>query len=751
MHQQNQGTVSGNPIPRRRGAPVAALALGCVLSTSAVVAQEGAIEEIIVTATKRGDTALMETPISINVVTGEDLKFRQIRNLEDLRSSVSGVYIDEGSSIPKISIRGIGLDNFNVQAENGITTYVDGVIIQRANAALGGFLDLAQVEVLKGPQGSAFGRNATGGSINLITAKPQEGFSGELSGGFGSFSGKSFGGVLNNGGETFGIRVAASYETDDGYMTNLVTGNDELGAKDQTLARLSLSWNPSDSVSVDYSLSYFDYEFTGPGQTYTSAGAAAGAAGLGTLLGLTPLSTPLTNVLNDDYTIVNRHDPITDRESTLHALTVEFDLGGVTLKSITGYMDFESLWRSDVAFPSAFAEGLISVTRSDTESEQFSQEFLLSGSSDKFNWVTGVYYLDEEARDEGEFNLSISPALPPGTVFRNPGNGQNLESFAVFADGQLSLTDRTRLNAGVRWTDDEKEGFGRRRDIMFGGVVLAPGTSLAGASVSDSTVTWQVGLEYDVSDDIFTYIRIAEGYKAGGINNSSANNNPNFIYQPEELLAYEVGIKGNLTDNLILSASAFYNDYENIQLFVNPPSNPGTPEILNAAAATIAGIELDGTWNATEALSFDAKVTWLSKAEYDDFAAFDGISGGDVDHSGEALNRSPDFTGVFGVNWFSSLSDRVDFTARAEVYTMSEVAFSFLHHVRPPGALEQDGYELVNLYLTATIDDQWDVRAYAKNITDEFYVASAAEGAPGFQYGSSGRPDEYGLEVRFRF
>lgn len=222
-------------------------ALAFVLVGSAQAAE---MEEIVVQATKRGDTALMDTPVTINVVTGDDLEFREIRNPEDLRTAVSGVYIDEGSSTPKISIRGVGFDNFQVQAENGVTTYVDGVIIQRTHAVLGGFLDLGQVEVLKGPQGSAFGRNATGGAINLITNKPAHGFSGEVSAGAGSFDRRNASIVLNNGGDEFGIRLALSHDDHDGYIDNLATGNDDLNAKEETMGRLSLAWDPTDNLKM---------------------------------------------------------------------------------------------------------------------------------------------------------------------------------------------------------------------------------------------------------------------------------------------------------------------------------------------------------------------------------------------------------------------------------------------------------------------------------------------------------------------
>ena len=468
--------------------------------------------------------------------------------------------------------------------------------------------------------------------------------------------------VLNYGGDTFGIRVAGSYEESDGYITNLATGNDELGAREATLARIALSWDPTDSFSLDYTLNYAGYDTVGPGQDHTTALGAATAAGFGAALGLTPLLPLPGDPIGDSYTVVNAIDPFTDRESYLHALTLEFDLGWATLKSISGYMDFESFWRSDVGLPSGFAECLVCVLASITFSEQWSQELLLNGSTDKFNWVTGLYYLKEEATDEGAFNLNIAaPALPVGTVFENTGGGQDLTSYAMFADGTYALTDRFRVNGGLRWTDDKKEATGTTRDIVLPNGFRIPGASLEHLEEKDDTVTWQVGLEFDLNEEIFTYLRIAEGYKAGGINNNTGS-----FYLPEELISYEIGAKGVVSENFSLSVSGFYSEYENIQVFINPPASP-TADIINAASATIAGIDFDADWQLTDMFSIDAQFTWLAEADYDEFLVND-----------------------FGV--------------------------------------DQD-----------------------LSIGDEFYISSATEGVPGFQYGIHGRPDQYGLEVSLRF
>ena len=298
-----------------------------------------------------------------------------------------------------------------------------------------------------------------------------------------------------------------------------------------------------------------------------------------------------------------------------------------------------------------------------------------------------------------------------------------------------------RLNGGVRWTDDEKEAIGSQRVLVFpGGFTVPGGPPIDDLQVDDTAVTWQVGLEFDLTDNLFTYFRVAEGYKAGGMNSSTVT-----IYEPEELISYELGIKGEFDDQFTFSLAGFHSTYENIQLFVNPSGNPGSSDIINAAEATVTGFDLDMDWRPVDAFSIDVQLTWLAEAEYDDFLAFDGITMAVVDFSGEDLNRSPEFTGVFGVNLEHALTERVRLRARAELYVTSEIAYSFLHPVRPDGALTQDGYELFNAYVTLVFDDNMEVRGYGKNIGDKFYLTGATEGVPGTQYGQHGRPDEYGV------
>lgn len=740
---------------------LASVAIGAASVAAPAWAQDDAAEDdegIIIVQGKRGATDLSSTAGTVNVITADDLKNREIRSPEDLRTAVSGVYIDEGSSTPRIAIRGVGFDNFQIQAENGVTTYMDGVVIQRTQAVLGAFNDLAQIDVLKGPQGSAFGRNATGGSINLITQKPEEGFSGEIGVTYGSFDRIKAGGVLNYGSDVAGIRVSGFYEDQDGYYTNTVTGN-RLGGKEQIVFRTVANAEPTDNLSLTYTMNYTDTKGSANGNAYTTQAAADFAASYaqifpGQFTSLLPAGQPVTEVADDRYVVANRIDPFNENQSFFHALNAELDLGGVTLKSTTGLIFFDSNWGSDVSAPTAFAEGLVSVPRFEVGSTQFSQEFLLNGESDFLDWVVGAYYLTERVTDQTDIIISSlavfgAVGLPVGTTI-SIDNGQKLESYAFFADGQFNLTDSFRLNAGLRWTSDQKEAFGTGQtiDVAGGGFFIIPGASLDGISVKSDKLTWQFGLEYDFTDDVFGYARVARGFKAGGI-----NNNDGLTYQPETLDSYEIGVRADLYP-VNFALSAFYNKYKDIQVFTAPPG-AAVPVILNAASGTIAGLDFEGSVEIVEGLSIDTRITWMPEAEYDAFVATDPLSATPADYSGQRLNRSPEFTGVFGINYDSDVSDMWSINARAELYTTSSIAFNHNALLRP-AELTQSGYSLINLNFGVTYDDRIDLRFYGKNIGNQFYLTTIVEGScvttlGCFQYGSFGRPDEWGAELRFRF
>lgn len=720
---------------------------------------ENSTDEIVVTATRFGDTVLSRTAVSADVVTGAQLEQRQVSTPEDLMHTTSGVYIDQGSSTPRVAVRGVSFDNFQVQAENGVTSYIDGIVVLRPQAQLAGFTDLDRVEVLKGPQGSAFGRNSTGGSINYITHRPEPGYHGSVNAGVGSFNREEYGLMLNYGTDTFGVRVAAQSDEDDGYVTNLVTGSDDLNSRDSFGGRLALQWRPTQALEVNYFYNYYDLESGGPATGYVTALDAATQAGTIAYNGLTPVnpSVPATAVADDSYTVINSFDPHTAFTAQLHGLNIVYDFGGVTLTSITGYLDFSQSWRSDVAAPSNTVEGLVRTNYFRPSSDQFSQELLLNGSNDLLRWVAGAYYLTEQVLDNTNYDFNFPGC--DGTVFPSGdlcdvtlSNGQETQSYAVFGNTQWNVTSQFRVNAGLRWTHDEKEASGatgtfrisRSDGVDIPGGVNVPGISLNGIQESDESVTGEFGFEYDFTDTMFGYVRYSHGYKAGGINNNDGG-----IYGPESIDAYEAGLKGSLFDrSLRYSASLFYNDYSDIQAFISAVGNP-IPTIVNAGQAEIYGADFDLDWRANDWLSFDAALSYLPKAEYTEFMAVDAFTGLLTDYSGAQLPRAPELSGIIGVNFDTTLSDDWSLLARIENYHTSDIVFNQAALLRPE-SLTQPGYDLVNAYITLTYDDHVDFRIFGKNLGDQFYRTGIVE-TVGSHYAEFGRPTEIGAEIKYRW
>ena len=382
-----------------------ALAVSCCVAPA--MAQEGVLEEILVTASKRGATSLMDTAVTARVVTGEQIDMRAIENVEGMQYQTPGMVVDQGSTAPKIAIRGVGHNSFLLTAESGVTIYSNDILLGRTQGILGAFFDQERVDVLKGPQGTAFGRNATGGSINFISRRPHEGMSVEVGVGGGNYGKQEAHGIFNYGGDTFGLRVGARYNEDDGYAENKTYGTD-LNAVEQTIIKSGFSFTPSDNFDGLLRVDYTDEETT------------RSAQGIG---GVEPFS-PAVDVFGangsfdegEDYEVFNDVDPFQDTETLLTSLTLDWDIGGLNLRSITGFYTVD--WHSagdndntDIQFTNT--------PNYEQDSDQFTQEFVLSGSADTIDWLAGIYYLQEEV--EQKVTIDFAPALNPQGGASEPG------------------------------------------------------------------------------------------------------------------------------------------------------------------------------------------------------------------------------------------------------------------------------------------------------------------------------------------
>lgn len=756
--------------------------MASALTALPVVGQSAVLEEIFVTASKRGQTNLQETAVTATVITAEQLKTRDIRNVSDLQFLTPGLIVDDSAAAPKVSIRGVGYDASLIHAENGVAVYTDDVIIQRAQAITAAFFDLERVDVLKGPQGTSFGRNANGGSVNYISQRPVEGTEGEAGIGFGSFGKQTAYGIFNQGSEKYGFRIGAKHHEDDGFAKNLTTGED-INGKESTTVKGSFSFAPTEDFEGIFRATYFDEDFNGPAVTVVSAEPFS----LPALFGGTPAFDP-----NENYEVQSDLGNRQQSEITTASLHLDWDIGELNLRSITGYQDGDFIIQNDADHSNL---PFVDVPFNDFVSDQFSQEFILSGSAgDKMDWLVGAYYLTEEVTQDVDIDFLLP--LSPAGVSVNMNDTQDLTSKAVFAQGIWNISDTTRLIAGVRYTEDNKEidydqeivlgplampafnGLG----IDFTGIIPAafvPGLSIPTCQESfDETwddTTWDLTLERNLSDESFAYAKVNTGFKAGGYNNTACDTG----YEPEQITAYEIGYKGTFNDGgLILSTSAFYYDYEDIQVLqveAFPGVSATTAVVDNAAEAEVYGIDIELRAALTDNISADVGLSWVPTAEYKEFFSVDALDlfsiDGDplttpatLDLSGNRLNRAPEYSATLGLNYESDLgSSGWNMKGRLELYIVDDIAFSpfdrpnsFSSFVGLPGLVEdaniQAGYELLNAYLSFNYGDDWTVSLYGKNLTDEYYLTGIIEN-PGPQHihGDFGRPREFGVQLVYRF
>ena len=759
--QHSKGAGAGN----RNLSPLSfssiAIALSCLYPFPTALAQDAILEEILVTASKTGATSLMDTAVTATVVTGEQLEVRKVRNVEDMQFQTPAMVVDSNAGAPRVVIRGIGHDGSLVHAENGVAVYADDIILQRTQAVTAAFFDLERVDVLKGPQGTAFGRNANGGSVNYVSRRPVEGLAAETGVTGGSDSRREVYGIYNYGTADYGLRIGAEYREDDGFAKNLTTGEDVNG-RETIVLKASLSFAPTDNFEGIFRVGYFDEDLNGPAVAVSSAEPFS----LPTLFGGTPSFDP-----NENYEI---HSDLPNRqrsEITNASLHLDWEFDEFHLRSITGYYDGEYLIQndadhSDVAF--------VPIPHNDFLSEQFSQELIFSGAVGAVDWLVGGFYLIEDVSQDVDIDFLLP--LSPGGLSVNLNDAQDLTSVAAFAQGTWNIDDITRFTAGMRSTKDEKK-IDFDQEIVLGPLSAAPGftvpSCLASFSETWDDVTWDVTLERDLSGNTFAYAKVNTGFKAGGFNNTSCDSG----YDPEQLLAYEIGYKGTFRDGtLTIATSAFYYEYEDIQV-TQVQAFPGiaatTAVVANAAAAEVYGLEIELRALLTEHISVDVGGSWVPTAEYEEFVTVDALDLRSVDQdptttppsldlSGNRLNRAPKFSGIIGLNYTDELGSNWKVDARLEYYFVDDLAFSPFDRPNAfntaifPGLVEnasiQDGYALLNAYVNFDYGESWTVRLYGKNLTDEFYfIGKIDNSGPQHIHGDFGRPLEGGIQVVYRF
>jgi len=725
-----------------------ALTLGAVAQGASAqeAKDELALEEVIVTATKQAET-IDSTAAAISAVTAADLGPGGIQEIRDLALSVPNLSVGDQFGVNRTFIRGIGMTSIDLGADGAVAFLQDGAMIPRPSAQLAGFFDLEQVEVLRGPQGTLYGRGATAGVVNMITKKPTDVLDGYLTLTGGNYSAYTVEGAAGGpiAGDVVMGRIAARFDRRDGYGENLFTGKD-IDDRDAMAVRGSLRFKPGETLDMTLIADYFkedddNYAFHYFGTTVVPEdGLAHNALGGETIFDYYASRGRKADLRN----IYSDQDATNDRDGTGISALIDWQVNDTwSLKSVTAWRDFNRFQRDDLDSSDVDMYGQNNYIE---ESTSWSQDFTLSGTAANVDWLAGANYFSEDMHGEVKVpltNLGLLFGLPAD--FFNDGNyWQNgdvdIEAYGLFVQGKYDFTEQFALTLGARYNYEERTGTG---SFIFDAVGANVPTN---KSKDWDKVTPKVLLEYQTGNDGLLYAQYTEGFKSGVINVGSQND----VIDPEFVDAFEVGYKMPFADGRAsLRTAVFYYDYTDLQVgFVGADSVVTT---VNAASAENKGIELELLARFTEDLIASFSATWLD-AEYTEFVTGDYRQNfAPVDLSGNKLQNAPEYTLHAALDYSHPISESGSLVGHIDASYQDDVYFTEFNN----SDAVQEAYGIVNL--SAGYEGgggRWSITGWARNLTDEFVVSNNIITAPlygSIRVGSLLPPRTYGLTLAYNF
>jgi iron complex outermembrane receptor protein len=704
--------------------PMSAMAGNALAQTS-----DQGLGEVIVTATRTGQTQAQKTPLAITVLSQDQLSASGVANVKDLVGLAPNISVSAITVSPLIYIRGIGSNNVNNGSDPNVTVQVDGVYVARPFGQLTDYLDVARIEVLRGPQGTLYGRNAVGGTLNVISRMPGEDHRTALNLTAGAFNLFQAQGVMSGpiAAKAQGS-IAFNYLRHDGYVDNVTPGKSDLNDANRGGVRLQLRLTPTDRIEAvtraDWSTAdeHFD--------NYTHL--------------LAPLSfAPIASSLTGDYThaaLSTEHQNQTDIWGISEDINFKIT-DDISLRSIS------ALRRSHFSstFDTDGTEVDVNIGEQADTSRQYSQELALTTNFDHFDGVLGVYYFNERQ------NSFVHARVPPSVATAAAQSADatafpvaNTESFAGFAQGTYRPIQKIGLTAGVRYTEDEKalDTIVRRTSLN----PATPGASLAGFPFAASTrqkfnaLTPKFGLDWQATPNAMLYASATRGFKSGGTN-YAATNAAFLNYKPETIWSYESGLKSDwFGRRLRVNITAFKYNYKDLQVL--QPLAPGIVAINNAATATVTGFEIETMAKPRPELTLTANYSSLD-ATYDTFTA-SAVPAGLVSYltgnarynavartynaSGNEMNLAPKSTFSASAQYDFKVSSGALYV-RGDYYWQDRTSYDPSN----VGIMFEPAYDLVNLALGFNAaNDKWGAQILAKNIADNNYLVgrSGAGSAP---------------------
>ena len=774
-------------------AAVAAASLGISVPASAQNdAADRIFEEVVVTARQREEKA-QTVPIPITALSSEQLVTRnlmEIRDLEKLSPNTSIDYNAVNGNAITVFIRGIGQTNWSGTQDPKIGMYVDGVYLSRPQGALVDFNDVERVEVLRGPQGTLFGRNTTAGLIHIINNRPStDGFESDITLGVGNDGQSNYGLVVNAPlSENWAARLSLSGQQADGVITNSFTGKDR-GNEDSTNTRFALRYQ---GEKLDALLSYSNFEADERGPLGSCEWHATDdpfvALGRGGVLSLATIFGTFNSVRENcigttrDVSIDTTNNEKIRADVDNLVLNLSYDFGSMTLDSITSKRDiehFNGTW--GWVMGNGPGSNMLEILNNYGDTEAMSQEIRLSGVSDSVEWVVGAYWFEEETDESLDVPLFRDVMAPDPAVwplfYAPDGAGGTLgaaalgaqlygsrsqtydvtnENQAFFAEVTFSLNEQWDLTVGARRTTDDRD-FTRIQTLFNGQpdpfyfcpgmpvVELAPGVVAAGSdrcrqTVSYSKTTPRVIASYQASDDVMFYGSYSLGYSSGGFNQDTRMR----PYLPETADNYEFGMKSDLLDGRMrFNATVFHNEYKNQQLTVGRlVDGQPTADLINAQQATLSGVEIETMARLSDSLTFTATMGYI-RGDYDEFTVMDNVTvvSGDGSLSSQEVERDlsdtefgsgPSYSFDLGLMHNMSLGDS------GELMTSIGATFKDAtdYTLNNTPSSQQPSYWVVDGRMTWFMaNDKTSVSLWVNNLFDKDYVTTMLDQAGDIQIG----------------
>jgi iron complex outermembrane receptor protein len=676
--------------------------------------------DIIVTANKTGASRLQDTPISITAFSDAMLSATGVKDVRDLTTMTPNLQVTQNASFSQVYIRGIGSNNVFGGSDPSSTIHVDGVYLARPASYLSNFLDVERIEVLRGPQGTLYGRNSVGGTINVISRKPGNDFAAKAQLTYGNYD--FLRGEAYVSGPLVTDKVAASISVigtrRDGYLKNIAPGVGDLDNEKTYGTRGQIRFTPSEPLEIILRADYLK-----------SDDALAGYVKM-----LQTTTDPLANSILGDYRKVALNiRSASNRQQWGMAGEVNYDLGpDMQIKSLTAYRENRLIQVGDT-------DGTAVNTRRTDQFEgqrQFSQELNLTGKTGGLTYIAGLYYFSENIKVDS--SVTTFP-----TVRANFSPTIQTSAVAAFAQGTYAFTDQFSVTAGIRYTRERKDFDQVATNFSLPtGLPLATYPRLYSTQGIYKAWTPKIGLEYRPTNNVMLFASATKGFKSGGFNFSSVN--PAQGFAPETLWSYEAGAKLDLFDRMLrVNASVFHYDYKDLQ--VQSFLTPGVIDITNAADATVDGVEIETELRPTSWLQVGANLAYLD-AVYKNYT--NALKPGNIafDASGNHLNLSPKWAYTLYTQADVPVGDGSIF-GRAEYSHRTRQYFTALN----AGLDQQAGYALVNGSIGYNFPgDRFQLIAFGRNLGNKAYVTSTASFAAGI-VGRVGEPRTYGIRAIVKY